>query len=51
MARHRRFKRDMDERFSLPEDTDPDEVLRRLLGVKTPPVDPTDSEDKTEPDS
>jgi len=37
----------MDERFNLPEDTDPDEVLRRLLGVKTPP----DSEDKEEPDS
>jgi hypothetical protein len=38
----------MDERVNLPEDTDPDEVLRRLLGVKTPP---DDSEDKTEPDS
>jgi len=47
MAHRRPPKRDMDERFNLPEDTDPDEVLRRLLGVKTPP----DSEDKEEPDS
>jgi hypothetical protein len=23
----------MDERFNLPEDTDPDDVLRKLLGV------------------
>ncbi len=23
----------LDERFSLPEDTDPDDVLRRLMGV------------------
>jgi hypothetical protein len=51
MARRKTPKRDMDERFSLPEDTDPDEVLRRLLGVKTPPADPGDSEDKAEPDS
>ena len=30
----RKPKPDLDERFSLPEDTDPDDVLRRLLGVE-----------------
>ena len=48
MASHRRTptKPDLDERFSLPEDTDPDEVLRRLL--KTPGGAEGDSEDEVE---
>jgi len=29
----RKPKPDLDERFSLPEDTDPDDVLRQLMGV------------------
>ena len=46
--RHRKAqKRDMDERYTLPEDTDPDEVLRRLLGTK--PAD--EQEDKEEAES
>lgn len=41
-------KPDLDERFSLPEDTDPDDVLRRLLGAEdgvTLDVDGDESED------
>jgi len=36
MPRHRRIKPNLDERFDLPQDTDPDEVLRRLMGVPGP---------------
>jgi hypothetical protein len=32
--RHRPRRPDLDEKFSLPEDTDPDEVLRRLIGTE-----------------
>ena len=34
--RHRRPRYNPDERFSLPSDSDPDEVLRRLMGVPGP---------------
>ena len=34
---------DPDEKFDLPDDTDPDEVLRKLLGVKEETV----AEDQT----
>jgi hypothetical protein len=32
----RQRRPDLNERFSLPEDTDPDEALKRLLGVVEP---------------
>jgi hypothetical protein len=36
MPPQRRRRRNLDENFSLPRDTDPDDVLRRLLGVPGP---------------
>jgi hypothetical protein len=35
----------LDERFSLPSDTDPDEVLRRLLGTPGPVESHEEAED------
>lgn len=49
MARHRPRRPDLDERIGLPEDTDPDEVLRRLLATpgrdedENPEGEPADS--------
>jgi hypothetical protein len=34
--RHRRARINLDEKFDLPSDTNPDEVLRRLLGTPGP---------------
>jgi hypothetical protein len=47
MARHRRrhLHPDPDERFSLPSDTDPEDVLRRLLGTPGPVQSHEDAED------
>jgi hypothetical protein len=41
---------DPDERFSLPDDTDPDEVLRRLLGSDGAEGVSTEPEDEPEPE-
>lgn len=43
--RHRPRRPDLDERFSLPSDTDPDEVLRRLLGTPGPVESHEEAED------
>jgi hypothetical protein len=43
--RHRPRRPDLDERFSLPEDTDPDEVLRRILGTPRPVESHEETED------
>lgn len=44
---HRTRRPNLDEKFSLPEDTDPDEVLRRLLKTPddaTPEAEPKDDD-------
>jgi hypothetical protein len=46
-SRHRRRRPNLDERFSLPEDTDPAEVARRLMGVPGPVQSHEDTEDPT----
>ena len=45
LRRHRRPRFDPDERFNLPEDTDPAEALRRLMGVPGPVESHEDAED------
>ena len=42
----RKPKPDLDERFGLPEDMDPDDVLRRLLGVEGDGVSEDPDEDE-----
>ena len=42
--RRRRTKYDSDERFSPPEETDPAEVLRRLLSLAGPVESPREAE-------
>jgi hypothetical protein len=51
--RHRHARVNLDEKFDLPTDTDPDDVLRRLLGVPGPvqlheDQEKPDREDETE---
>jgi hypothetical protein len=48
--RHRRPRFDPDERFSLPSDTDPDEVVRRLMGIPGPVESHEDVEDPDKSD-
>ncbi len=48
--RHRRPRFDPDEKFSLPSDTDPDEVLRRLMGVPGPVESHEEAEDPDKQD-
>jgi hypothetical protein len=43
--RHRRRRINLDERFDLPSDTDPEDALRRLLGVPGPVESHEDAED------
>ena len=48
---HRRRPRvDMDERFNLPEDTDPAKAIRRLLGVPGPVESHEEAEDPDKDD-
>ena len=49
-SRHRRRRPDLDEKFGLPGDTDPDDVLRRLLGVEGHPLPVKRHEDQEDPD-
>ena len=44
---HRRRRPDLDERFNLPSDLDPDDAIRRLLGVDGHPR-PVESHEETE---
>jgi hypothetical protein len=48
--RHRRPRFDPDEKFSLPSDTDPDEVLRRLMGIPGPVESHEEAEDPDKQD-
>ena len=49
--RHRRRRFDPDERFGLPSDTDPDEALRRLMGIPGPVESHEEAEDPDKNDS
>jgi len=48
--RHRRPRFDPDERFNLPDDTDPREAVRRLLGVEGNPAPVESHEEAEDPD-
>jgi len=48
--RHRRRRPDLDERFNLPSDTDPEDAVRRLLGVDGHPRPVQSHEEAEDPD-